>query len=316
MAEKDKTRTKEAQHILLSAETYTEGVGRVRHAIRSDTVAGCFDALLAQYGVTAAEAVRRADLDPDFGRQILRGTRGTRRDNYIRLAIGIGLTFQDTQSFLSCLGISPLYALRQRDAAVIFCIQNRYDLMDTQLMLDAHGMLPLSDEEGSGDTTGPRSTREQRGSARSTSPDRMASDARITTEQAETILLNETAYEEAMEKIGEVEETLSIAEFFDTLLREACMNRATLLKRSGINPNIGFHVLRGDRVFKRREPYLRMVFALGLTLQQAQRMLSFLKISRLYSLREQDAAILYCLDRRYDLEKTQEFLAAHRLPPL
>lgn len=296
MADKDAIGTREAEQILLSSDTFTDGVERVRRALRPDTASACFDALLARYGVSTSEAVRRADLDPDFGRQILRGTRGTRRDNYIRLAIGIGLSFQDTQSLLSSLGVAPLYALRERDAAILFCIQNRYDLMDTQLMLHAHDLLPLSDEEN---------TR-----------DRVADGNRITTGEAEAILLSENAYEEAADKIGAIADAASAAEYFDALLKNARMNRATLLKESGVNPNIGFHVLRGDRAFKRREPYLRMAFALGLSLRQTQRMLSHLKMGRLYPLREQDAAILYCLDRRYSLAQTQRLLSDHALAPL
>lgn len=262
----------------------------------AQTIAQCFDALLTQYGVSPKDAVQRADLDPDFGRQILRGTRGTRRDNYFRLALGIGLSFQDAQSLLSRLGVSPLYALRERDAALIYCIQNRYDLMDTQLMLDAHGLLPLSDEDCLGD--------------------RMANNAKITTDEAEAILLSESSYEDALEKLGDLEDATSIAEYFDGLLRQANLNRATLLKQSGINPNIGFHVLRGTRVFKHREPYLRMALTLHLSLIQTQRMLSFLKTGRLYPLRQQDAAIIFCLEQGYSLQQTQDFLAKHQLAPL
>ncbi|NLZ88023.1 MAG: hypothetical protein GX916_00830 [Clostridiales bacterium] len=94
-----------------------------------------------------SEVVRRAELDKDFGRQLLKGERVGRRDYYIQLAFGLCLTVEETQSMLSFLGIGPLYALRKRDAAVMYALRKGYSLMDTQLLLDQHNLTPLGDAE-------------------------------------------------------------------------------------------------------------------------------------------------------------------------
>ncbi|MDR0490286.1 MAG: hypothetical protein LBH28_03440, partial [Oscillospiraceae bacterium] len=89
-----------------------------------------FAQLISRLNIDSAEIISRADLDKDFGRQIVNGERRTRRDNYIRLSIAMGLDSHETQSLLKFVQAGQIYVLRQRDAAIMFCIQKKFSLID------------------------------------------------------------------------------------------------------------------------------------------------------------------------------------------
>jgi hypothetical protein len=102
-----------------------------------------FDRLLKKYGVNKNEAIERADIERGYGHQILRGARDAKRDKYIRMAIGIGLDLEDTQRLLTVAKQGVLYPKVLRDAALIFCINGKYDLMTTQTLLYDYGLQTL-----------------------------------------------------------------------------------------------------------------------------------------------------------------------------
>lgn len=101
--------------------------------------------LMQRYGVSKKELIIRANLERGYAYQIIRGERAPSRDRLIQLAIGVGATLDETQILLKRGGKNELYPRVKRDAALIFCIEKRYSIIDTQLFLSERN-LPLLKE--------------------------------------------------------------------------------------------------------------------------------------------------------------------------
>ena len=61
------------------------------------------------------------------------------RNLLIRMAIIMKLSLEETQRLLRIAQKGELYPKIQRDAAIIFCIQNKYNLIDTNELLENLG---------------------------------------------------------------------------------------------------------------------------------------------------------------------------------
>ncbi|HBR02747.1 MAG TPA: hypothetical protein DD738_09055 [Ruminiclostridium sp.] len=86
--------------------------------------------------------IRRANIERSFGHQIFRGARNPSRDTVLQLAFGFNADVDTTQELLKCARMSALYPRIKRDAAIIYCLHNRFTVMEAQRVL--HEMeLPL-----------------------------------------------------------------------------------------------------------------------------------------------------------------------------
>lgn len=102
-----------------------------------------FDMLLNRYGVTKAQAIERSNIERGYAYQILRGLKDAKRDKYIRLAIGIGLTLEDTQRLLTLARHGILYSKILRDAVIIYGIHRHFDIVRLELLLEEQHVEPL-----------------------------------------------------------------------------------------------------------------------------------------------------------------------------
>lgn len=293
--------TAQAQTILLDCAQFREGVDMIRDQLLSSSIRDYFTGLLKAHGLHAHEAVRGAELDKDFGRQLLIGERMGRRDYYIQLAFGMKLSVEEAQSMLSYLGIGPLYALRKRDAAVMYALKEGYSLMDAQLLLDQHNLTPLGDAED-----------EFSDFAQSSGVQRLR------TVDMEQRLKNTRNFETLNEEMNDHFTRINVNAYFDRLLTARGLTRRQAIDLAGLSgkSNLVFQLLNGTRTARNRDLYIRIALALRLTLSETQSMLKFLKKGTLYPLKERDAALVFCISHGYNIEKTQKLLEENSLAPL
>lgn len=97
-------------------------------------------------GMLRAEVIRRSGIDRAYGFQIFQGTKKPSRDKVLQLAIGFGMDYEETQSLLRAARQSALYPRFKRDAAIIYCINKRFDFMQTQQVLAAIDTMILGKE--------------------------------------------------------------------------------------------------------------------------------------------------------------------------
>lgn len=289
--------TMQAQAVLLDCAGFDQGMDAIRHQLLSSSVREYFAQLMESRGLQSGEVVRRAELDKDFGRQILKGERAGRRDYYIQLAFGLGLTVEETQSMLSFLGIGALYVLRKRDAAVMYALREGYSLMDTQLLLDQHDLTPLGDSEeawtdfaGDGDRTA----------------------------DLEQKLRQARDFETLSEEMNDSMTKESVNTYFARLLEERGLSRRQVIDLAGLSDkaNLAFQLLNGTRTARNRDYYIRLALAMELNLDETQSLLKFLKKGILYPLKIRDAALVYAISHGYDITATQQLLADNDLEEL
>lgn len=98
--------------------------------------------LCEKQGEVPERIIKRANIERSFGHQIFRGSRNPSRDTVLQLAFGFNADVDMAQELLKYAGMSALYPRVKRDAAIIYCLHNRFTIVETQNVL--HEMsLPL-----------------------------------------------------------------------------------------------------------------------------------------------------------------------------
>lgn len=91
--------------------------------------------LCNERGLVPEQVIKRAQIDRTYGHQIFNGTRNPSRDKLIQLAFGFGLSLEETQTLLKKAGKSILYSKIKRDAACIYGLSHKRNVMEVQELL-------------------------------------------------------------------------------------------------------------------------------------------------------------------------------------
>ena len=92
--------------------------------------------LIEKAGYTIPQIIEKASIGRSLAYQIFNWQRTPNRNLIIRLALIMKLTLEETQRLLKIAKRGELYPRIQRDAAIIFCIQHKYSLIDTNELLE------------------------------------------------------------------------------------------------------------------------------------------------------------------------------------
>ena len=84
--------------------------------------------------------IRQSMIERTYGHQLFNGTRNPSRDKVIQLAFGFGLDVEATQKLLVAAQKSPLYPKIMRDAAVLYSINHKKNILETQDLLQDLGL--------------------------------------------------------------------------------------------------------------------------------------------------------------------------------
>jgi len=90
-----------------------------------------------------AQAIERSQIERTYGHQLFNGTRRPSRDKVLQLALGLGLSVDETQRLLRAAGKSPLYPRLKRDAVILFGIQKKLPILTVQENLTKYGLTLL-----------------------------------------------------------------------------------------------------------------------------------------------------------------------------
>ena len=84
-----------------------------------------------------AEIIKNSGIERTYAYQILNGTRtNPSKDKIIRLCLATGLGIKETIRALEIAGSGTLYARDKRDAIILFSINNKCTVDDTNILLD------------------------------------------------------------------------------------------------------------------------------------------------------------------------------------
>lgn len=90
---------------------------------------------LSASDLTPAQLIKNAQIQRNYGYQILNGTRTPGRNRVIALCLALSLPLEDVQRALILAGESILYPKNPRDSILIFSINKKMTVFDTNLLL-------------------------------------------------------------------------------------------------------------------------------------------------------------------------------------
>lgn len=93
--------------------------------------------VLENAGISASEWIISVNISKSHGYQILRGERTPGRDILLRTALLLHLSLKETQRLLAIGSCGALYPKVRRDAAVIFALNQRMTLLETEELISA-----------------------------------------------------------------------------------------------------------------------------------------------------------------------------------
>ena len=105
------------------------------------------------------------------------------------------------------------------------------------------------------------------------------------------------------------------AEFIDTtlsfylheLLAQKNISKAEVIRRANLDRVYGYQIFNGTRT-PTREKLFQLAFGFELTFQETQTILKIAGMAPLYAKIKREAAIIFCLNKKYTLDQAQEFL--------
>ena len=95
--------------------------------------------LIKEKAVKPSEIIKKSRIERTYFYQILNGRKNPGRDKIIAIALALELSLEETQRMLEISREGVLYAQSKRDSILIFAINRRYSLIDTNELLNRHG---------------------------------------------------------------------------------------------------------------------------------------------------------------------------------
>lgn len=113
----------------------------------SPTCARLLREILEKAKMSVSEWIAGADISKSYGYQVLRGERTPGRDILLRTALVVQLSLKETQRLLAVGGCGALYPKVRRDAAVIFALNHKMTLWETEELISSLPERSLYDKE-------------------------------------------------------------------------------------------------------------------------------------------------------------------------
>lgn len=91
--------------------------------------------------------IANSDISRTYAYQILNGLKTPSRDNVIKLCLGGNFSIDETNKALTLAGYNKLYSKDIRDSLITYFLNNNYTVIDSNLKLDKHNIMPLGSAE-------------------------------------------------------------------------------------------------------------------------------------------------------------------------
>ena len=130
---------------ILSAKDFNEVLDANAATFVEQSVSEYLQDLCRKRGMIPEQVIKKSQIDRTYGHQIFNGTRLPSRDKLLMLSFGFELSLDETQELLKTAGKSILYPKVKRDAAIIYGISHKMNIMDVQYLLTSVHLPLLGD---------------------------------------------------------------------------------------------------------------------------------------------------------------------------
>lgn len=138
-------KTKDLTDEVRKASNFDRVLERCKSEFVEEDFTRYLDSLMEAHQISKTNLIIRANMDKGYAYQIFRGERAPSREVLLKIAIGLSATLEETKMLLQFGGKSELYPRVKRDAAILFCLEKGYSIIDTQIFLSDRN-LPLLKE--------------------------------------------------------------------------------------------------------------------------------------------------------------------------
>lgn len=135
--------TDELNHEIKAATNIEDFLTRNKKNMLTQSLSEHLNTLLSQKGISRADVVRGSLLDRAYVYQIFSGEKKPSRDKLIAIAFGLCLSDEETQKMLKMSGNRELYVRDERDAIILFALQRKKTILETNELLLSHGFTLL-----------------------------------------------------------------------------------------------------------------------------------------------------------------------------
>lgn len=139
--------TDELNHEIKNATDIEDYLEKNKENMITRSLPGHLKMLLSQKGISRADVVRGSLLDRSYVYQIFSGEKAPSRDKLIAIAFGLCLSDDETQKMLKLSGNRELYARDERDALILFALQRKKTIMETNELLLNHSLTVLGNSK-------------------------------------------------------------------------------------------------------------------------------------------------------------------------
>lgn len=101
---------------------------------------------------------------------------------------------------------------------------------------------------------------------------------------------------------------LTLADYLAQLLEEKGLTKAEVVRRSNLHQVYGYHIFGGYKKNPSKEKVLALALAMGLTTEEAQRLLYYAGAKQLYVRDPWDSVIWYALEHKLSVGEANELL--------
>lgn len=131
-----KKTTTQLLDILKSKKDYSEFLSEEIGEMIFSSVSEYLNLLLNEKKLKKSDIIREGNLDRNYAYQIFNGTKeNPSRNKILMIAFGMHLNIEETRKLLKICELSDLYPRNPRDGAILFCLDKRKSLIDTNALL-------------------------------------------------------------------------------------------------------------------------------------------------------------------------------------
>lgn len=98
------------------------------------------DEMLSQKKLSKSDVIRGTVLERSYAYQIMQGRKLGSKDKILQICLAMNCTHEETDRLLTLSNNPKLYARDKRDFYILFAINNNYNVMETNELLEHHGL--------------------------------------------------------------------------------------------------------------------------------------------------------------------------------
>ena len=139
--------TSDLLKVLKSKKSITEYLNENEESLIDEPVFRQLENLILAKGLKKSDVIKASNLDRTYAYQIFNGTKKPSRDKLLSLCFGMNLNFNEIQELSNRSGYAPLYPKNKRDSIIIFAINKRMNVIDTDILLSENNQSTLSGDD-------------------------------------------------------------------------------------------------------------------------------------------------------------------------